>query len=137
MREFVENIFLGSFVEAQEIFEKKIEELVLQKLEQVKIRVADEMSEEYELNEANIQRMGRTKMFRVRIRKGKVQRRIRKSAVPGFTYRGGKLVRMTNVERRHRKMAARLSKFKRRAKMQQSLRKRFRSLQRRRAMGVR
>ena len=89
-----------------------------------------------ELSEGNILRMGRTKMIRVRIRRGKVQRRVKKSAVAGYVMRGGRLTRMTPMERRHRKMGARRSKFKRRAKLRQSLRKRRMSLRKRTAMGL-
>lgn len=134
MREFVENIFLGNHIEAKELFEQRLEELVSDALELVKIRIADEI---IGIDESgNIQRSGRTKLYRVRIRKGKVQRRVRKSDVPGFVYRGNKLIRMNPIERRHRKMAARLSKFKRHSKMQQTVRKRVRSIQRRKSMGI-
>jgi hypothetical protein len=88
------------------------------------------------LSEGNVLRMGRTKMVRVRIRQGKVQRRRRLSSVKGYTIRGGKMIRMSPMERRNRKMGARRSKFKRRAKLRQSLRKRKMSLRRRTAMGL-
>ena len=88
------------------------------------------------LDEANITRMGRTKLVRVRIRGGKVQRRKKVSAVKGYTLRGGKMVRMSAQERMHRKRAARKSKFKRRAKLRQALRKRKMSLRRRNSMGL-
>jgi hypothetical protein len=81
-------------------------------------------------------KIGRTKTFRVRIRKGKIQRRKKLSAVKGWTIRGGKMTRMSPVERRNRKMGARRSKTKRRAKLGQSLRKRIMSLRKRRAMGL-
>jgi hypothetical protein len=80
--------------------------------------------------------MGRMKLVRVRIRKGKVQRRRKVSGVKGFTYRGGKMIRMSPMERRNRRMAARKSKFKRRAKLGQALRKRKMSLRRRSSMGL-
>ena len=80
--------------------------------------------------------MGRMKLVRVRIRKGKVQRRKRVSAIKGFTLRHGQMVRMSPTERRHRRMAARRSKFKRRAKLGQALRKRKMSLRRRNSMGL-
>ena len=88
------------------------------------------------LDEANITRMGHTKLVRVRIRGGKVQRRKKVSAVKGYTIRGGKMVRMSAQEGMHRKRAARKSKFKRRAKLRQALRKRKMSLRRRAAMGL-
>lgn len=141
MKHIIDNIFSGNLTEARKDLEERIQELVIEKLNQIKLRVAAEMSEQYDLEvepieEGNIQRMGRTKLVRVRIRAGKVQRRKKLSAVKGYTIRGGKMIRMSAQERRHRKMAARRAKFKRRAKMQQSLRKRKRSLMRRRALGL-
>ena len=128
---------------AKDLIEKRLAEIIEQKTQQVKQEIAFEeygdYDEEYyeELDEANVQRMGRTKLVRIRIRGGKVQRRKKFSAVKGYTIRGGKLTRMSSLERRHRKMAARKSKFKRRAKLSQSLRKRRMSLRKRKAMGIR
>ena len=84
----------------------------------------------------NIQRQGRTKLIRVRIRQGKVQRRKRLSAVPGYTFRNGQLKRMSQIERRHRRMGARMAKIKRRAQKARILRKTRISLRRRHAMGL-
>jgi multidrug efflux pump subunit AcrA (membrane-fusion protein) len=92
---------------------------------------------ELESAEANIQKIGRKKLIRARIRGGKVQRRKVFSAVKGFTIRGGKLVRMKPQERLRRKMAARRAKVKRKAKMARSLIKRKRSLVKRKALGIR
>jgi len=128
---------------AKELIEKRVAEIIEEKTQQLKQEIAFEeygdYDEEYyeELDEANVQRMGRTKLVRIRIRGGKVQRRKKFSAVKGYTIRGGKLTRMSSLERRHRKMAARKSKFKRRAKLSQSLRKRRMSLRKRKAMGIR
>jgi hypothetical protein len=130
MRDFIDCLFYGDLAEAKEALVDRIEELVAEKLEQVELEIVDE------LDEGNIQKMGRTKLIRVRFRGGKVQRRVKKSAVPGFTIRGGKLTRMMPQERRNRKMAARRSKFKRRSKLRQSLRKRQISLRKRKAMGL-
>jgi hypothetical protein len=130
MRDFIDCLFYGDLAEAKEALVDRIEELIAEKLEQVEVEIVDE------LDEGNIQKMGRTKLIRVRFRKGKIQRRVKKSAVPGFTIRGGKLTRMSPQERRHRKMAARRSKFKRRSKLRQSLRKRQISLRKRKAMGL-
>ena len=130
MRDFIDCLFYGDLAEAKEALVDRIEELVAEKLEQVEVEIVDE------LDEGNIQKMGRTKLIRVRFRKGKIQRRVKKSAVPGFTIRGGKLTRMMPQERRNRKMAARRSKFKRRSKLRQSLRKRQISLRKRKAMGI-
>ena len=108
--------------------------LVDEKLSQLKLRLVAEMYDV--VNEGNVLRMGRTKLVRVRIRKGKIQRRKKVSAIKGYTIRGGKMTRMMPLERRNRKMAARRSKFKRRAKLRQSLRKRRMSLRKRTAMGL-
>jgi hypothetical protein len=140
MQNFVSKLLQNKIVEAKEVLNQRIQDLVNEKVNQIKLRLAAEMYGEdvefEEVNEGNIQRMGRTKLIRVRFRKGKIQRRIKKSAVPGFTIRGGKLTRMLPQERRNRKMAARRSKFKRRSKLRQSLRKRQVSLRKRKAMGL-
>lgn len=130
MRDFIDCLYYGDIVEAKQSLIDRIEELVAEKLEQVEVEIIDE------LDEGNIQKMGRTKLIRVRFRKGKIQRRVKKSAVAGFTIRGGKLTRMMPQERRNRRMAARRSKFKRRSKQRQSLRKRQISLRKRKAMGL-
>lgn len=72
----------------------------------------------------------RIKRIRVRIRGGKVQRNVRASNVKGFTLRGGRLVRMSASEKRHRKMGARRGRVKRRAKRARALMKRRRSMRR-------
>jgi hypothetical protein len=130
MKDFIDCLFDGDLKEAKEILVDRIEELIAEKLEQLEVEIVDD------LTEGNIQKMGRTKLIRVRIRKGKVQRRVKKSAVPGYTIRGGKLIRMSPQERRHRKMAARRSKFKRRSKLRQTMRKRVLSIRKRKAMGL-
>ena len=133
MKDFVSKLLAGNLVEARELLEDKLDQLIEERLTEEKAKLALEM---FDLEEGNIQRMGRMKLVRVRIRKGKVQRRKRVSAVKGFTLRHGQLTRMTPMERRHRKMAARRSKFKRRAKLGQALRKRKMSLRRRNSMGL-
>jgi hypothetical protein len=145
MSGFVSKLLSNNLVEAKNELDTRIKELVNEKINQLKLRLAAEVYEGCgvevdfvveELSEGNILRMGRTKMIRVRIRRGKVQRRVKKSAVAGYVMRGGRLTRMTPMERRHRKMGARRSKFKRRAKLRQSLRKRRMSLRKRTAMGL-
>lgn len=141
MQNFVSKLLQNKIVEAKEVLNQRIQDLVTEKLNQVKLRLAAEMYDDFEvekeeLSEANVQKMGRTKLIRVRFRAGKVQRRVKKSAVPGFTIRGGRLVRMSPQERRRRKMAARRSKFKRRSKLRQALRKRSLTIRKRKAMGL-
>jgi hypothetical protein len=138
MRSLIDAILSNDLLEAKKILDERLDELADDALTDVKDDMALEMFDVDldELEEGNIMKMGRTKMIRVRIRGGKIQRRKKLSAVQGYTTRGGKLVRMSPVERRNRKMASRRSKFKRRAKLRQSLRKRKISLRRRSAMGL-
>jgi len=132
------NCFLsGDLTEAKKLIDERIKELFEQKLEIIKQRIVKEESEKLGLTEANIQKMGRTKLVRVRIRAGKVQRRKKFSTVSGYTIRGGRLVRMSSQERRHRKMGARRAKVKLRSKRNVILRKRKISLRKRKAMGIR
>ena len=132
MKDFISCLLNDDLLEAKEILVDRIEELISEKIESLNIEVVPE----FELDEANIQRMGRTKLIRVRIRKGKIQRRIKKAAVKGYTVRNGKLIRMTPMEKRHRKMAARRAKFKRRSKMSQIMRKRSISIRKRKGLGL-
>jgi len=77
----------------------------------------------------------RIKLVKLRIRNGQVQRRKKVSNVPGFTLRSGKMTRMSPTERRNRKMGAKRGKIKRRTKMVQILRKRQRSVLKRKRLG--
>ena len=86
--------------------------------------------------EANIQKMGRKKLIRARVRGGKVQRRKVFSAVKGYTIRGGKMIRIPPSERLKRKIGARRAKVKRRAKLARALIRRKRSLRRRASLGL-
>ncbi len=133
MRDIVENILSNKLIDAQSLLEDKIYEILEDKLTEIKARMALEM---FDLDEGNIQKMGRTKLVKIRIRGGKVQRRKKVSGIKGYTMRGGRMIRMSPQERRNRKMAARKSKFKRRAKLGQALRKRKMSLRRRGSLGL-
>jgi hypothetical protein len=131
------NCFLsGNLTEAKKLIDERIKELFEQKLEIVKERIVKEESEKLGLTEANVQKMGRTKLVRIRIRAGKVQRKKKFSTVKGYTIRGGRVVRMSTQERRHRKMGARRAKIKLRSKRNVILRKRKISLRKRKAMGI-
>lgn len=66
-------------------------------------------------NNENLAEALRFKIVRARIRKGKVQRRKKISAVKGFTFRGGRLIRMTPLERLRRRIGQRRGKIKRKA----------------------
>lgn len=87
------------------------------------------------MTEEELLEAARVKVVALRIRNGQVQRRKRVSNVPGFTLRGGKLQRMSPTERRRRKLGAKRAKIKRRAKIQQIVRKRARSIKQRKRLG--
>jgi len=78
---------------------------------------------------------GRIKVVKLRIINGQVQRLKKVSNVPGFTLRQGKMTRMSPTERRNRKLGAKRGKVKRRAKMTQILRKRQKSMLKRKRLG--
>lgn len=138
MMKLVEAILSGDLTTARELLTIRINEIIEEKLNHVKLNiVAEDYDPDLFLPEANVMRMGRTKLVRLRIRKGKVQRRKKFSTVKGYTIRGGKLVRMSPLERMHRKRGARRTKIKLRAKKNVILRKRNISLRKRRAMGIR
>jgi len=86
--------------------------------------------------EANVQKMGRIKLIRARVRGGKVQRRKKVSAVKGYTIRGGKLTRMKAAERLRRRISQRKGKIKRKAKLARALIRRKRSLRKRKSLGL-
>ena len=123
-RSIVEALLKGNKAEAKELFREAIE---------------NELSlylEEYLAEVKNVQKMGRTKLVRVRVRAGKVQRRKKFANAKGFTIRGGKVVRMSPAERLHRKRGARKAKVKIRSKRSTINRKRKRSLMKRRSLGL-
>jgi hypothetical protein len=145
MRVFIESLLSGDLAETKELLNAKLKDLVENNINQVKMRLAEDIYGDYgvdvgiEIEEStnnNVQRLGRTKLVKIRIRGGKIQRRKKLSATKGYTNRSGRMVRMSATEIRHRKIAARLARNKRRAKLQTSLRKRQRSLRKRHAMGL-
>ena len=77
----------------------------------------------------------RVNIVKLRIRGGKIQRRKKVSNVPGMTFRGGKLERMSAAERRRRKLGAKKAARKTKAKKSQMLRKRRMSLMKRARLG--
>jgi hypothetical protein len=91
---------------------------------------------EFLLDEGAIQKLGQKKLVRARIRKGKIQRNKTFSNAPGYTIRGGKMVRMSSHERRNRLLGARKAKYKRATKLKQTIRKRKTSLTKRGTLGL-
>lgn len=124
-----DSIISGKFSDATKFFEERIDQILAEKLNQKKKELTESI--------VNIQKLGRTKVYRLRIRGGKVQRRKKVSGVSGYTIRKGRLTRMSAVERRRRKMGARRARLKRRAKMSVILRKRKFSLRKRKSLGLR
>jgi hypothetical protein len=89
-----------------------------------------------EMPSRNRMKQGRTVLIRRRIRKGKLQRNIRRSAVKGFTLRRGKITRIPVAKRIHMRIVQKRASRKRKAHMQQTLRKRKLSLRKRKALGI-
>lgn len=104
--------------------------------EQLEVLKQGDLQEAKKKKRSNVQKMGRVKLIRARIRKGKIQRRKKVSALKGFRLQGGKVKRMSAGERRKRKMGARRAKFKRKAKASRIRVALKRSLRRRKAMGL-
>jgi hypothetical protein len=137
MKTYVSSIFSNNLFEAKRILHERINEIVKEKLEELKLEIASEPYDiEEELDEGNVQKMGRVKLVKIRIRKGKVQRRKKLSTIKGYTIRGGKVTRMPQSERLNRRMAQRRAKLKRRGKLGLALRKRKMSIRKRGAMGL-
>jgi hypothetical protein len=134
----LETILNRNYVKAKEDVFAKMNSILEAKLFALKKIVAENFIEyTEELDEANVQRQGRVKLIRVRIRGGKVQRRVKKSAVKGFTLRGGKLKRITAMQKLKMSRVQKRAAVKRRAKKSVALQKRKRSIRKLRALGVR
>lgn len=89
-----------------------------------------------ELTEGDVMHRGRLTLIRRRIRKGKLQRNIRRASIKGYMVKDGKVVRIPTTQRLRMRMKARRASIKRRAKMQQILRKRKISLRKRNVLGI-
>jgi hypothetical protein len=70
-----------------------------------------------------------------RIRHGKIQKRVLVSRVPGYKVEDGRLVKMSYQEIRHREVAQRKAARKRKAMMNQIVRKMKMSLRKRKTAG--
>ena len=126
MSALLEAILKKDYIQAQSIFENKVRDLVTIQLEEFRKQLASDM-----LTEGK-----RWKIVKVRIRKGKIQRRRKVSNLKGYTFRGGKLIRMSVAERRHRKYGQRRGKIKRRSKRMVIKRNMKRALRRRKGLGL-
>lgn len=136
----LEDLINNNYLAAKEKILCRMNELLEKKLVSLKKIIGENLFEEETdecLDEANVQKMGRLKLIRVRIRGGKVQRRVKKSGVKGYTLKGGKLKRITVAQRMKMKRVQKRAAIKRRAKMARSIMKRKRSMRRLRSLGVR
>lgn len=135
----IENILNRNYVKAKEEIFARMNEMLERKLFALKKIVAENFIEhaEGQLDEANVVKQGRVKLIKIRIRAGKVQRRVKKSAVKGFTLKGGKLKRITAAQRIKMKRIQKRAAIKRKSKMSRTLLKRKRSLRKLKALGVR
>ncbi len=127
----------------KELVEEFCELVLEQKLVELKKMIAANLYEEQTpvkkpvKSNPNVTKVGRFKIYRARVRGGKVQRRKKISNVKGFTIRGGQLVRMSSTEKQHRRLGAKRAKIKRRSKKAQIKVKFQRALRRRKALGLR
>ena len=133
-------ILSGKLAEAKEEFyalmEEKRERLIL---EAKKKFVAETYQDEWEVE--TLEEGKRFNIVRVRIRKGKVERRKKVSNLPGYTFRKkgdgpAKMVRMSPIERRKRKISQRRGAVKRRGKMARIQQKMKRVRLKRRSLGL-
>ena len=121
----------GRLIDAGATIRAALSRIVEKKLSVLRKVLAESM-----FAEGNRMKQGRTILIRRRIRKGKVQRMIRKSAVKGFTLRHGKITRIPAAKRIHMRIVQRRAARKRKAHMQQTLRKRKQSMRKRKAYGI-
>lgn len=121
----------GRFLEAGALITASLNQIVEKKLSVLRKVIGESV-----LAEANTMKQGRTLLIRRRIRKGKLQRNVRRSAVKGFTLRHGKISRIPVARRIHMRIAQRRGARKRKSHLQQSLRKRKLSLRKRKALGI-
>ena len=135
MQEFISKLLANKLAEARDELEKRIQVLFHEKLDELKEELASNMFVEG-IKASDTLKMGRTKLVRVRIRKGKIQRGRKFSTVKGFTYRNGKMKRIMPIEHRNRVVGSKESKSRRISRSARASLKRNISLRKRRAMGL-
>ncbi len=128
------------FSKAREFVRKRINEAKEKiQLEVRKRLVAEMFSDDFEIE--TLEEGKRFNIVRVRIRKGKVERRKKVSNMAGYTFRKkgagpAKLIRMSPIERRKRKISQRRGAIKRRSKMARIQQKMKRIRLKRRSLGL-
>lgn len=138
MDNLIEQIMSGKFQDARASIVERLNTIRETSFVQMKSMIGDSIgaSVDAQMTEDNVVHRGRITLIRRRIRKGKIQRNVRKVAAKGYTIRKGKLTRIPAAQRIHMRLKARRAAIKRRAKFQQSLRKRKMSMRKRTAMGI-
>jgi hypothetical protein len=140
MSELLSQIMTGQFQEARACIFEQLDTIRDRSFVRMKSMIGDSLGESIEeseaLTEADVMRRGRITLIRRRIRKGKLQRNIKKSAIKGYTIKQGKMTRIPASQRIRMRMKARRAAIKRRGKLQQALRKRKISMRKRKAMGI-
>jgi hypothetical protein len=128
----------GRFAEAGPIVALALSKIAEQKLTVLRRVMGEVMfgKAPVGLAEANRMRQGRTILIRRRIRKGKLQRNVRKSAVKGFTVRNGKISRIPVARRIHMRITQRKAARRRKSHMQSTIRKRKLSMRKRKSYGI-
>lgn len=134
----VEHVLSGNYTEAGNELGSLFKIILAKKLVEAKKILAEKIFfDEAHKPNPNVRKVGRLKLIRIRIRGGKVQRRKKISAVKGYTFRKGKLTRMSSLEKMHRRRGARRAKIKRRSEKARIRMRLRRSLRRRKALGLR
>jgi len=135
------DLILGNqLAEAKTLLFAKLDEIAAKRLEEAKRYVAEDS---FELDEANVIKMGRVLKIRRRIRRNKknriiVQRNVRKSAIKGYRLSGNTVKRISAIQRINKtRKLKRYWKTKGRAKLNRTLMKRKQSMRRRQSMGIR
>jgi len=135
------DLILGNqLAEAKTLLFAKLDEIAAKRLEEAKRYVAEDS---FELDEANVIKMGRVLKIRRRIRRNKknriiVQRNVRKSAIKGYRLSGNTVKRISAIQRINKtRKLKRYWKTKGRAKLNRTLMKRKQSNRRRQSMGIR
>lgn len=136
----------GRLIEAKELINSRLNDIVAKRIEETKKAIAADIYEDVEeLEEAsgNIVKIGRVQKIRRRIRrnaKGRivVQRNVKRSAIKGYRLSGNTVKRIPTIQRINKaRKLKRYWKTKGRAKMNRVLLKRKMSMRRRKSMGIR
>lgn len=142
----IQKILSNKLDEARADIFARLEQIVIERLEEAKQFLAADIYEEVELDEArnpNVIKMGRIQKIRRRIRrnaKGRivVQKNVKRSGLKGYRISGNTVKRIPAAVRlRKARLLKRSWKTTRKAKLRRTLIKRKMSMRRRASMGLR